>query len=129
MTTQHLHDESFVAGLAGLRQALRAVAAKVAPHVDELARIESRDNGKPLAETSTGDVPSVVEMLHYWAGQADKLHDETVQITHQSLNDTLHEPLGVVGIIVPWNSPLPILAAKVRAALAAGNTVVLKPAE
>ena len=69
-------------------------------------------------------------MLNYWAGAADKLHGETDDRSPAtSFNFTLREPLGVVGIIVPWNSPLAILAAKVGAALAAGNTVVLKPAE
>ena len=108
---------------------LRAAATQVAEHAEELATIECRDNGKPIAEARAGDVPSVVEMLNYWAGAADKLHGETVQVSPASFNFTIHEPIGVVGIIVPWNSPLAILAAKVGAALAAGNTVVLKPAE
>lgn len=108
---------------------LRAVAIEVAKHAEELATIECRDNGKPIAEARAGDLPSVSEMFNYWAGQADKLHGETVQVSPLSLNYTIHEPLGVIGIIVPWNSPLAILAAKVGAALAAGNVVVLKPAE
>ena len=108
---------------------LRSAALEVAKHAEELATIECRDNGKPIREARAGDLPSVSEMLSYWAGAADKLHGETVQISPSSFNFTLHEPLGVVGIIVPWNSPLAILAAKVGAALAAGNTVVLKPAE
>ena len=108
---------------------LRAVAKQIAEHSEELATIECRDNGKPIAEARAGDLPSVVEMFHYWAGQADKLHGETVQVSPASFNFTIHEPIGVIGIIVPWNSPLAILAAKVGAALAAGNTVVLKPAE
>ena len=108
---------------------LRAAALEVAKHAEELATIECRDNGKPIAEARVGDLPSVSEMLNYWAGAADKLHGETVQVSPTSFNFTIHEPIGVVGIIVPWNSPLAILAAKVGAALAAGNTVVLKPAE
>ncbi|MEZ7979636.1 MAG: aldehyde dehydrogenase family protein [Myxococcota bacterium] len=108
---------------------LRAAAIEVARHAEELATIECRDNGKPIAEARVGDLPSVSEMLNYWAGAADKLHGETVQVSPTSFNFTIHEPIGVVGIIVPWNSPLAILAAKVGAALAAGNTVVLKPAE
>lgn len=108
---------------------LRAAAAEIAKHAEELATIECRDNGKLLIEARAGDLPSVTEMLHYWSGAADKLHGETVEIGPASLNYTLHQPIGVVGIIVPWNSPLAILAAKVGAALAAGNTVVLKPAE
>ena len=113
-------------GRAGL---LRAVARKIAEHAEELATIECRDNGKPIAEARAGDLPSVCEMMNYWAGAADKIHGETIEVSRTSFNFTLHEPLGVVGIIVPWNSPLAILAAKVGAALAAGNTVVLKPAE
>jgi len=108
---------------------LRALAGEVGAHAEELATIECRDNGKPIAEARAGDLPSVSEMFHYWGGAADKLHGETVQIGPASLNYTIHEPIGVVGIIVPWNSPLAILAAKVGAALAAGNAVVLKPAE
>jgi aldehyde dehydrogenase (NAD+) len=108
---------------------LRSVANEIAKHAEELATIECRDNGKPIAEARAGDLPSVSEMFNYWAGQADKLHGETVNISPLSHNFTYHEPLGVVGIIVPWNSPLAILAAKVGAALAAGNAVVLKPAE
>jgi acyl-CoA reductase-like NAD-dependent aldehyde dehydrogenase len=108
---------------------LRALAREVTAHAEELATIECRDNGKPIAEARAGDLPSVAEMFHYWGGAADKLHGETVQVGPTSLNYTIHEPIGVVGIIVPWNSPLAILAAKVGAALAAGNTVVLKPAE
>ena len=113
-------------GRAGL---LRAAARKIAEHAEELATIECRDNGKPIAEARAGDLPSVSEMMNYWAGAADKIHGDTIEVSRTSFNFTLHEPLGVVGLIVPWNSPLAILAAKVGAALAAGNTVVLKPAE
>lgn len=108
---------------------LRAAAVEIAKHAEELATIECRDNGKPIREAIAGDLPSVSEMMNYWGGQADKIHGETVEISPLSHNYTRHEPLGVVGIIVPWNSPLAILAAKVGAALAAGNAVVLKPAE
>ena len=108
---------------------LRAVAVEIATHAEELAAIECQDNGKPIREAVPGDLPSVSEMMNYWGGQADKIHGSTVEISPTSHNFVRHEPLGVVGIIVPWNSPLAILAAKVGAALAAGNTVVLKPAE
>lgn len=108
---------------------LRNVALEIGKHAEELATIESRDNGKPIAEARAGDLPAVCEIFNYWAGAADKLHGETVSVSPTSFNFTLLEPIGVVGIIVPWNSPLAILAAKVGAALAAGNTIVLKPAE
>ena len=118
-------------GSMGMTRAalLRATAALVLEHAEELATIECRDNGKPIAEARVGDLPSVAEMFNYWAGAADKIHGETIDLGPASFNFTRHEPLGVVALIVPWNSPLAILAAKVGAALAAGNCVVLKPAE
>ena len=108
---------------------LRKIGDLIATHADELALIETQDNGKLLSETSAGDLPAVTQMFHYWAGAADKLHGETVDISPASLNYIRREPIGVVGIVIPWNSPLSIFTAKVGAALAAGNTVVVKPAE
>jgi aldehyde dehydrogenase (NAD+) len=108
---------------------LRKVGELIATHADELARIETRDNGKLLSETTAGDLPAVTQMFHYWAGAADKLHGETVEISPASLNYIRREPIGVIGIVIPWNSPLSVFTAKVGAALAAGNTVVVKPAE
>jgi len=108
---------------------LRKLGDLVVQHADELATIESRDNGKLLTETTAGDLPAVAQIFYYWAGAADKLHGDTVDVSPMSLNYVRREPIGVVGIIIPWNSPLAVLAAKVGAALAAGNTVVVKPAE
>lgn len=108
---------------------MRRVADLIGPRTEELATIETRDNGKIIADTLKGDVPAVAQMFHYWAGAADKIHGETVQVSPASLNYVQREPLGVVGIIIPWNSPVSVFAAKVGAALAAGNTVVVKPAE
>jgi acyl-CoA reductase-like NAD-dependent aldehyde dehydrogenase len=108
---------------------LRKVGELIATHADELAHIETRDNGKLLSETTAGDLPAVTQMFHYWAGAADKLHGETVEISPASLNYIRREPIGVIAIVIPWNSPLSVFTAKVGAALAAGNTVVLKPAE
>ena len=71
----------------------------------------------------------MAEMYYYWAGAADKVQGETIRVGPASFNFTLHEPIGVVGAIIPWNSPLSLFAAKVGAILAAGNTVVVKPAE
>jgi len=73
--------------------------------------------------------PTTVSCSQYWAGAADKLHGETVEISPASLNYIRREPIGVVGIVIPWNSPISVFTAKVGAALAAGNTVVVKPAE
>jgi acyl-CoA reductase-like NAD-dependent aldehyde dehydrogenase len=108
---------------------LRQLADVVADHADELAEMEARDNGRIIADTSTFDLPACVEMLHYFAGAADKIAGDTVEIGPTSFNFTLREPIGVVGLIVPWNAPLSITCAKLGAALAAGNTVVVKPAE
>jgi acyl-CoA reductase-like NAD-dependent aldehyde dehydrogenase len=110
-------------------QHLRSVAETMRAHADELALTESRDTGRVLREVRGGHLPSCVEMFHYFAGAADKLHGDTVEVGRNSFNFTKREPLGVVGIIIPWNSPLSLISAKAGAALAAGNTVVVKPAE
>jgi aldehyde dehydrogenase (NAD+) len=108
---------------------LRQLADVVADHASELAEMEARDNGRIIADTSSFDLPACVEMLHYFAGAADKIAGDTVEIGPSSFNFTLREPIGVVGLIVPWNAPLSITCAKLGAALAAGNAVVVKPAE
>nr|WP_083434408.1 aldehyde dehydrogenase family protein [Sphingomonas sp. Y57] len=108
---------------------LRRMAILVSERALEFAEIETRDNGRVISETTGGDLPAIIEMLNYWAGAADKIHGETVSVSPNSVNYTLREPVGVVGIIVPWNSPLAIFIAKAGAALAAGNTVVVKPPE
>jgi (Z)-2-((N-methylformamido)methylene)-5-hydroxybutyrolactone dehydrogenase len=108
---------------------LRQLADVVAGHARELAELEARDNGRLITETTTFDLPACVEMLHYFAGAADKIAGDTVEIGPTSFNFTLREPIGVVGLIVPWNAPLSITCAKLGAALAAGNSVVVKPAE
>jgi aldehyde dehydrogenase (NAD+) len=108
---------------------LRRLADVIADHAGELAELEARDNGRIISETTTFDLPACVEMLHYFAGAADKIAGDTVDISPSSFNFTLREPIGVVGLIVPWNAPLSITCAKLGAALAAGNAVVVKPAE
>jgi acyl-CoA reductase-like NAD-dependent aldehyde dehydrogenase len=97
---------------------------------DELAKLETMDNGKPLFESSRGDLPLVSAHFRYYAGWADKYGGQTVPLaTPGILNYTLREPVGVVGAIVPWNFPLLIASWKAAPALAMGNAVVLKPAE
>jgi acyl-CoA reductase-like NAD-dependent aldehyde dehydrogenase len=108
---------------------LRAIAETMARHGRELAEVESRDNGRPVAETIAGDLPACVQMFQFHAGAADKIHGDTVNVGSTSFNFTRREPIGVIGIIIPWNSPLSLVSAKAGAALAAGNTVVVKPAE
>lgn len=98
-------------------------------HADELAALESLDNGKPLFMSKIADIPLAVDHFRYYAGWADKIHGKTIPNDGPYFGYTLHEPLGVVGQIIPWNFPLLMLAWKVAPALACGNTVVLKPAE
>ena len=116
-------------GPAGRARRLRQVGELFARHADELATIETRDNGRILGDTRNADLPACAEMWHYFAGAADKLHGETVDVGPASFTFTRREPVGVVGVVIPWNAPLPLFTAKVAAALAAGNTVVVKPAE
>jgi aldehyde dehydrogenase (NAD+) len=95
---------------------------------DEVARLETLHNGKPITESRHVEIPASAACLQYFAGWADKVHGETVPVNTSSLVYTLREPLGVVAAIVPWNFPLLLAAWKVAPALAMGNTVILKPA-
>jgi aldehyde dehydrogenase (NAD+) len=108
---------------------LRALAEVTRAHIRELADLETADTGRVIKETLYGHLPTCVEILHFFAGAADKLHGETVNVGDTSFNFTRREPLGVVGLVLPWNSPMSLITAKAGAALAAGNTVVVKPAE
>jgi aldehyde dehydrogenase (NAD+) len=116
-------------GAAGRARHLRRVADVFAAHGDDLSEIETRDNGRILADTRGLDLPACSEMWHYFAGAADKVHGDTVDIGPRAFTFTRREPVGVVGVVIPWNAPLSLFTAKVAAALAAGNTVVVKPAE
>ncbi|CAN8304325.1 unnamed protein product [Cochlearia groenlandica] len=98
-------------------------------HNDELAAIESWDSGKPYEQSSKIEVPMVARVFRYYAGWADKIHGMTVQGDGPYHVQTLHEPIGVVGQIIPWNFPLLMLSWKLGPALACGNTIVLKTAE
>src|SRR5688572_29111880 len=95
----------------------------------ELAALETADNGKPIKESTYIDLPGVVENFEYFAGWSTKIEGETIPVPGQMFNYTLREPIGVCGQIIPWNFPLLMAAWKLAPALAAGNTVVLKPAE
>jgi len=106
---------------------LRRVAELVEEHGEELARIESRNVGKPISG-ARGEVGMVAQVFHFYAGAVDKHHGETIPAAG-GVAATFREPLGVVGSIVPWNFPLNIASWKLGPALACGNTVVLKPAE
>src|SRR5207253_1521697 len=106
---------------------LRRLATLVEEHGEELARIETRNVGKPIAD-SRGEVGMVADVFHYYAGAVEKHFGETIPVGG-GVDMTFREPLGVVGLIVPWNFPIAISSWKLGPALACGNTVVLKPAE
>src|SRR3977135_1535804 len=98
-------------------------------HAKDLAELETQDNGKPIKESLYVDLPQVAENFEYFAGWATKIEGETIPVPGNMFNYTLREPVGVCGQIIPWNFPLLMAAWKLAPALAAGNTVVLKPAE
>jgi acyl-CoA reductase-like NAD-dependent aldehyde dehydrogenase len=106
---------------------LRRLATLVEEHSEELARIESQNVGKPIAG-ARGEIGMVADVFHFYAGAVDKKYGETIPVAG-GVDMTFREPLGVVGLIVPWNFPLNIASWKLGPALACGNTVVLKPAE
>jgi acyl-CoA reductase-like NAD-dependent aldehyde dehydrogenase len=106
---------------------LRRLATLVEEHGEELALLETRNVGKPISD-SRGEVGMVAEVFQYYAGAVDKQFGQTIPVAG-GVDLTFREPLGVVGLIVPWNFPLNIASWKVGPALACGNTVVLKPAE
>jgi acyl-CoA reductase-like NAD-dependent aldehyde dehydrogenase len=106
---------------------LRRLATLVEEHHEELSQIESQNVGKPISG-ARGEVGMVADVFHFYAGAIDKRHGETIPVAG-GIDMTFREPLGVVGLIVPWNFPLNIASWKLGPALASGNTVVLKPAE
>lgn len=97
-------------------------------HKLALAQLETLDNGKPIRETFNADIPLAIEHFRYFAGWATKLTGHTIPVNGDYLNYTLHEPVGVVAQIIPWNFPLLMAAWKLGASLAVGCTVILKPA-
>ena len=108
---------------------LLKLADAVESHKEELAALESLDNGKPIADSLAADLPLSIACYRYYAGWADKVTGQTLPIAGPYFSYTRHEPIGVVGQIIPWNFPLLMQAWKWGPALACGNTVVLKPAE
>jgi acyl-CoA reductase-like NAD-dependent aldehyde dehydrogenase len=106
---------------------LRRLAGLVEEHGEELARLETRNVGKPISD-SRAEVAMVADVFHFYAGAVDKHLGETIPVAG-GVDMTFREPLGVVGLIVPWNFPIAISSWKLGPALACGNTVVLKPAE
>src|SRR3954451_1311105 len=108
---------------------LHKLADLVEQNKEELAALESLDNGKPLRDSLNADLPLTIKCYRYYAGWADKIHGKTIPVEGNFFCYTRHEPIGVVGQIIPWNFPLLMQAWKWGPALACGNTIVLKPAE
>jgi acyl-CoA reductase-like NAD-dependent aldehyde dehydrogenase len=106
---------------------LRRLARVIEGKVEELAQLEARNVGKPISD-ARGEVGSVVDVFDYYAGAPERLLGSQIPVAG-GVDITFREPLGVVGLITPWNFPLPIASWKIGPALAAGNTIVLKPAE
>jgi len=116
---------SWAAGKRG--RSLSKLAALIKAHSEELAQLESRNVGKPIT-SARGEVIGTSLVFDYYAGAANKIFGQTIPVSKPGLDLTLREPIGVVGLIVPWNFPLYMASWKVAPALAAGNTAILKPA-
>lgn len=111
-------------------QLLWRLADLIEAHSEVLAQLDALDNGKPVSTVRTVDIPYAVEHFRYFAGWTNKLEGSTLPVNASGmLNYTLREPLGVCGLIVPWNYPLLMAVWKIAPALAAGNCIILKPAE
>lgn len=108
---------------------LNRLADLIEDNFDELAALETLDNGKPINDSRTADLPLVIDCLRYYAGWADKIHGQTIPIRGDYFCYTRREPVGVCGQIIPWNFPMLMVAWKWGPALAAGCTIVMKPAE
>lgn len=108
---------------------LRKIADIIRENSDELATLEALNNGKLYREAYIDDLPEAADVFDYYAGWTDKFYGETCPVDDGFLNYTRHEPLGVCGLIVPWNFPLLLAMWKIAPALAMGNTVVVKPSE
>ncbi len=114
---------------SGRGRLLNKLADAIEANADELASLETLDNGKPIGESSAADLPLTIQCYRYFAGWADKNHGQTFPVDGNYFSYTRHEPVGVVGQIIPWNFPLLMQSWKWAPALACGNTLVLKPAE
>jgi len=107
---------------------VRKLGERLLARADEVARLETLHNGKPIAESRNIEIPAAAECFEYYGGWSDKVMGETIPVKGNYLTYTLREPVGVVAAIVPWNFPLLLAAWKVAPALACGNTLILKPA-
>jgi aldehyde dehydrogenase (NAD+) len=107
---------------------VRKLGDRLLERADEVARLETIHNGKPISESRQIEIPAAAECFEYYGGWSDKVMGETIPVKGNYLTYTLREPIGVVAAIVPWNFPLLLAAWKVAPALACGNTIILKPA-
>src|SRR4249919_3490307 len=107
---------------------VRKLGDRLMERADEVARLETLHNGKPISESRHIEIPAAAECFEYYGGWSDKVMGETIPVKGNYLTYTLREPIGVVAAIVPWNFPLLLAAWKIAPALACGNTVILKPA-
>lgn len=123
------HGEWSTMSAAARSRLIYKLADLIEANKQELAELETLDNGKPLRETRAADLPLTIEHFRYYAGWATKIVGQTIPTAGNFLTYTRHEAVGVVGQIIPWNFPLLMAAWKLGAALATGCTVVLKPAE
>lgn len=110
------------------RTVLEKMASLLSERTEEFALLETLDTGKPISQTRTRDLPFACEVLRYYAGWADKICGTSLPASPTGLGYTLREPVGVIGMITPWNSPLVLSMMKIAPALAAGNVLVHKPA-
>ena len=108
---------------------LNRLADLIEENAEELAALETLDNGKPIRDSRAADIPLVIDCLRYYAGWADKLTGDTIPVRGNYFCYTRREPVGVCGQIIPWNFPALMAAWKWGPALACGNTIVMKPAE
>src|SRR3954453_1927133 len=116
---------NWAAGRRG--RSLAKPAGVIKDDTEELAQLEARNTGKPIT-SARGEIVGVSLVFDYYAGAANKVYGETIPVSKPGLDLTLREPIGVVGLIVPWNFPLLMASWKLGPALAAGNTAILKPA-
>ena len=111
------------------KKVLHRLADLMQAHAENLALLESLDTGKPIRDARGFDIPASINTVRYYAEAIDKVYGEVAPTPHDRLSYVVHEPLGVIGAIVPWNFPLHMAMWKVAPALAMGNSIVLKPAE
>src|SRR5918993_297789 len=107
---------------------VRKLGERLRERAEELPRLETLHNGKPIMESRHVEIPAAAECFEYYGGWSDKVMGETIPVKGNYLNYTLREPLGVCAAIVPWNFPLLIAVWKIAPALACGNTMIVKPA-